>query len=224
MSNFGRAVKALNDVDVARESWRPVPGYEGLYEVSDFGRVSRLPSVIKTIRGERPTPGRYLKTGPNSDGYPKVCLSRENKKTTLFVHRLVLLAFVGKCKEGEVVCHLDGNPANCHIDNLRWGSQSSNVVDSVNHGTHVETRKTHCPQGHELRGKNIDPGQMSKYGKRRCLACSRAHGFIRGRKSIKPLFKQISEAYYQAIQDGRKAHIRRDILAAANYSEKSGKK
>lgn len=52
------------------------------------------------------------------------------------VHQLVLEAFVSLCPDGMEACHNDGNPENNNLSNLRWGTRSSNVIDSVQHGTH----------------------------------------------------------------------------------------
>lgn len=202
------------------EQWRDVPDYEGLYQVSDHGNVRRLPTIVETTRGPRPVPGRTLKVSPNSDGYPKVSLSKNNRQKTVFVHSLVLSAFVRGRLNGEVACHNDGDPGNNYVGNLRWDVVSENVLDEVRHNTHVEARKTHCPQGHPLAGENIDPGQFRRYGKRRCLACARAHGFIRGRKPYKVLFPKIADSYYSAIVERRRAHIDAlALLAAANHAE-----
>ena len=202
------------------EEWRDIPNYEGLYQASNVGNIRRLPATISTVRGPRPVPGRNMRTSPNKDGYPKVCLSKNGKRRTFYVHNLVLSAFVRPRANGEVACHNDGNPGNNQVGNLRWDKQSENVLDEVRHGTHAESRKTHCPQGHELDGENIDPGQYERYGKRRCLACMRAHGFIRGREQYKALFPKIAEIYYIAICNGHKARIdAHALLAAANEAE-----
>ena len=203
-----------------QEEWRDVPGYVGLYQVSSLGNVRRIPTTISTVRGPRPVGGREMRASPNKDGYPKVCLSQNGKRRTFYVHSLVLSAFVRPRAKGEVACHNDGEPGNNQVGNLRWDKPAENVLDEVRHGTHVESRKTHCPQGHELVGENIDPGQYRRYGKRRCLACMRAHGFIRRREQYKILFPKISEIYYNAICNGHKAHVDAlALLAAANHAE-----
>lgn len=209
-----------HDTSLENEQWRDIPNYEGLYQVSNHGNVRRLPTVVETTRGLRPTPGKILKATPNSNGYPKVSLSKNNQQKEAFVHSLVLSSFVRARANEEVACHNDGDPGNNHVENLRWDTVSGNVRDEVRHKTHVESRKTHCPKGHALAGENLDPGQLRRYGKRRCLACSRAHGFIRGRKPYKVLFTKIADAYYSAILDGRKAQIDAvSLLAAAKLAE-----
>lgn len=206
----------------AGETWNPVVGYEGLYEVSDHGRVKRIPAIIETARGPRPTPGRILKLGEHKDGYKKVDLSKSNSTRTWNVHRLVAVAFLGPCPDDLVVCHVNGNPSDNRPSNLRYGTVSENVRDEVRHGTHIETRKTACPQGHPLEGPNLQPSQWKTYGKRSCLACSRAWGYIHGRDALKPFFSQISDIYHSAILAGQRVDTSAlALLSAASYAERN---
>lgn len=72
-----------------REEWRPILGYEGLYEVSSLGRV-------KSLNYNREKRQEILKQASDIDGYCLVSLSKNNKHKTAKVHRLVLQAFIGK--------------------------------------------------------------------------------------------------------------------------------
>lgn len=160
-------------VNATHEEWRPVVGYEGCYEVSDRGRVKSLTRLVPSKAGStRTSPGRLLATPPTKGGggYPRVSLG--SNTNTRFVHLLVLEAFVGPRPEGMEGCHNDGNPANNRLDNLRWDTHSSNISDAVQHGTHTNASKTHCPQGHPKTPENtyIAP----KRGERQCRICRRA--------------------------------------------------
>lgn len=146
---------------IVSEQWLPVVGYEGLYEVSDHGRVRSLD------RGSRK--GRVLSLRVTGSGHKTVALYLLGKPTGKNVHRLVLIAFVGPCPQGMEACHNDGNPANNHLSNLRWDTHKSNMEDKVKHGTHHETNKTHCKRGHELLKVNLVPSNKN----RSCLSCSR---------------------------------------------------
>lgn len=101
------------------ERWKPVKGYEGLYEVSDHGRVRSLNFHRKTGRVKVLAINRCRK-------YPYVCLW-PNKKTCS-VHVLVLEAFVGQRPAGLVCDHIDGRKSNNRLDNLRWTTQRVNVT------------------------------------------------------------------------------------------------
>lgn len=111
------------------EEWRSVVGYEGLYEVSDLGRV-------RTIRRKR---GReFLMPQYTARGYFRVNLTdSQRKESTQRIHRLVLLAFVGVCPEGHECSHLDGNRTNNRLSNLAWEPMLKNQRRKIEHGTQV---------------------------------------------------------------------------------------
>lgn len=123
------------------ENWRPLPGREDFYEVSDLGRVRH--KTDGRIVGESPGPGQVA-----------VHLYRGGKHVRALLGRLVLQTFVGPCPEGMECCHNDGDFENNRLSNLRWGTKSENTLDSVKHGTHNNARKTRCPQGHEYTEEN----------------------------------------------------------------------
>lgn len=85
------------------EEWKPVKGYEGLYEVSNIGRVRSLKRAA--------TSGIVLKQ-TMKHGYMHVCLSKENKPSTKRVHRLVAEAFIANPMDKPVVNHIDGDKTN----------------------------------------------------------------------------------------------------------------
>lgn len=152
------------------ERWRPVVGYEGLYEVSDLGRVRSLDYV--DARG-RLWQGGPRKSHPNvRSGHPQIHLGRHGRRRMAYVHRLVLLAFVGPCPPGMEACHNDGNPTNNTLANLRWATRADNNLDRVRHGTHNNTRKTHCPQGHPYSPENTYVNlARGNNGFRMCRTC-----------------------------------------------------
>ena len=119
------------------EHWLPVPGWEGLYEVSDLGRVRSLPRQTMTgIRG-----GRILKAalGGHPDiqpGYPVVGLCRNGRQSHRPVHRLVLEAFVGPRPDGMECLHGPGGTFdNRWPENIRWGTRLENKADELRDGT-----------------------------------------------------------------------------------------
>lgn len=157
------------------EAWRPVVGYEGLYEVSDHGRVRSIPRVDS--RGRRIRGGILALTRAPS-GHVGVKLSRGGVYERGKVHRMVLTAFIGPAPEGHEALHGDGDPANNRLENLRWGTRSENIRDSVRHGTHFWAKKTHCPQGHPYSPTNT---HMTSDGRRMCKECGRTQ--LRNRRS-----------------------------------------
>lgn len=115
--------------DLPGELWKPVVGYEGLYEVSNMGRVA-------TLRR-----GRVLMTQSYAGStvrYHCVTLRRNNKARAHYTHHLVLHAFVGAQPEGTWCAHNDGNSLNNHVGNLRWDTPQNNHADKRRHGTLVD--------------------------------------------------------------------------------------
>lgn len=148
------------------EEWRSVIGYEGFYEVSNFGRVRR----IKPARGA--VPGRILKpTIRKRYGYHMVNLYKNNVSTVFLVHRLVLEAFVGPAPPNTEGCHFDGDGSNNDLDNLRWASSSENNYDMVRMGRSVQANRQHCPRFHPLRDPNLYWVGPNK-NRRSCKVCA----------------------------------------------------
>ena len=123
--------------------WKPIPGYETAYEISEFGQISSLERVVTYTRRdgrrvERHYPAKMLKPALNTRGYEIVTLcDTNNVHHTYAVHRLVLETFSGPKKPGQECRHLDGNIRNNSIDNLRWGTAAENMADKIAHGTWV---------------------------------------------------------------------------------------
>lgn len=109
------------------ENWLPVVGYEGIYEVSDLGRVRSVDRI--DARGWR-RKGRVLRQHFNHD-YLKVSLCGKSWQ----VHRLVIEAFRGAPGPGEECCHNNGDGRDNRLANLRWGTKQDNMRDRSLHGT-----------------------------------------------------------------------------------------
>jgi hypothetical protein len=149
------------------EIWKAIPGFEGLYEASSEGRVRSL----DRRSGGRLLRGRILRQSVSNGGYRVLQLCRGGERTTMRAHHLVAITFLGPPEAGFEVCHNDGNPGNNDLGNLRWGSRSDNARDTVRHGKHRNTAKTHCPKGHAYDESNT---LTSSRGWRYCRSCHRA--------------------------------------------------
>lgn len=122
--------------DAGAVRWLPVVGYEGSYEVSESGEVRSVERTV--VRGNgtvQEVAEKVLTKHPDRRGYHLVSLTRNHKAVHRRVHRLVLEAFVGPCPEGHEGLHGDGDMHNNHRSNLRWGTRTENVHDSMRHGT-----------------------------------------------------------------------------------------
>lgn len=180
------------------EAWKPVPGYEGIYEVSDHGRVRSVDHVGRYRNGTRLNRGRVLRPDAKKYGHQYVNLSRDRRKVKAYVHRLVLTAFIGPAPVGTEGCHNDGDASNNRLDNLRWDTHSENNRDQVKHGTHPWASKKVCPLGHELVAPNLIRSVAAK-GYRGCLACSR--GRSKAKHYREPFTKEMADRYYAQIME-----------------------
>jgi hypothetical protein len=115
----------------AGEEWRPVPGYEGLYEVSDHGNVRSLPRMTRTgVHG-----GQVLKPQPDGHGYWHLQLSRDNQQKTFKVYALVAAAFIGPRPPGYDVRHGPAGKGDDSLANLCYGTRAQNEQDKKRDGT-----------------------------------------------------------------------------------------
>jgi len=124
------------------EVWKDIPGYEGIYQASNTGKIKSLPRMCGKFHKE---PGRIL-IASEQNGYPRVALCKDGKGKNFKVHKLVALTFLGPRPEGQEVMHLDGNKKNPELPNLRYGSRKCNAAFKIDHGTYGKNRKLNMYQ------------------------------------------------------------------------------
>lgn len=139
------------------ERWLPVVGYEGVYLVSNKGRVVNSRGHFRSLQRRK-------------DGHLEVSLSGRGKVKMAAVHRLVAEAFIGP-PTGPSTRHLNGIPDDNRVENLAWGTQGDNLRDDVRNGVHHNANKTHCPQGHPYSTENT---YIHPKGRRVCRICREA--------------------------------------------------
>lgn len=113
------------------EEWKSVAGYEGIYEVSNWGRVR----TSLNINFGHYKPGKVFNLHLGKNGYFMVGLWRDKKRVPTTVHSLVLETFVSPRPTGMVCRHLDGDRTNNAVNNLQWGTYEENSADRKGHGT-----------------------------------------------------------------------------------------
>jgi hypothetical protein len=170
-----------------QEQWRPIPGYEGHYEISDLGQVRSIDRLVDRGNRRMRLKGRILKPEQRCpDGgriYYVVKLSKDGIVSKWYVHILVLTIFRGECPEGQEGCHNNGISTDNRLENLRWDTHIANVHDAIEHGTFRSIRsyngdKTHCHRGHPFDEINT---KIRPEG-RACRECARINERARYRR------------------------------------------
>lgn len=126
------------------EVWRAVAGYEGFYEVSDLGRVKSLERFITNNGRTNHKKERLLSTTrPKAKSYCSVALCKDGEITVVPVHRLVATAFIPNPDNKPVVDHIDTDPSNNRVDNLRWVTVRENTMNPLTRKHNSESKKGH---------------------------------------------------------------------------------
>lgn len=148
-------------------NWKPVKGYEGLYEVSDTGLIKALYKRVDTGKCHREWVEHILHTAEDSFGYLRTSLAKNGVNRTVKVHRIVAETFIPNPNNLPQVNHIDGNKQNNRVGNLEWCTQSQNMKHACQMGLKslkgeknpahklikgdVEfIRKNYTPRHHEL--------------------------------------------------------------------------
>ena len=125
------------NVTTQQEEWRDIPGYEGIYQVSNLGRMKSMDRIDPLGRHRRerlkvPTPSQF--------GYllVTVCKNAEAKRCSL--HSLVMLAFVGERPHGYDINHINGDKTDNSVANLEYCSTSHNIAHSYANGFQVSIK------------------------------------------------------------------------------------
>lgn len=108
-----------------KEIWKSIPGWEGLYVVSNLARVKRLPYTKG--KGKHVYSETILKPYKNNSGYYMVALFTNNKRKNMLLHRAVAMAFIPNPNNLPFVNHKDSNRLNCIVENLEWCNRSYNT-------------------------------------------------------------------------------------------------
>lgn len=121
------------------EIWKPIVGYENLYEISSAGRIRRKD-------------GRILKPWRTRNGYIHATLCNGKSKKQVLMHRLVASAFLEKPTGKDVVNHKNCNPSDNRAENLEWVSQSENVKYAYDLGRadNAARKKIRCVETGEV--------------------------------------------------------------------------
>lgn len=190
------------------EVWKPIRGFEGVYEVSNTGKVRSLDRVITSKTGWNAfKKGVDLKPLDNGHGYKTVTLWKNGRMTQRYIHRLVAQEFIGPSpSELHQVAHWDGVRGNNRVENLRWSTSMENAQDKKRHGTSgIGLYKEECKRGHRMTSENLV--QYGGTGQGSCRACILMHNYLSCRGEVAESERQsVSDDYYNQICSGGKVH------------------
>ena len=152
------------------EFWRDIEGYEGLYQVSNYGRVKSLGRVVAWKNTTRTIKEKILRQQcSNNRLYVRLC---DNEQNWFEVHRLVATAFIPNPRGYDVVHHIDHNPRNNRVENLIW------MDGSEHHAMHNVEDKSKTVYQYTMDGELVKVWDSSNEGGRNgfnqarvCLCC-----------------------------------------------------
>lgn len=131
------------------EVWADVPGYGNHFQASSMGRIKSKARCVIRKHSKGSIQKFYYKekilkpTSSDKYGHLRVHIGYNKIKVNVFVHRLVLMAFVGECPTGMECCHLNGDAKDNRIENLRWDTHYQNNQDRKRHGKYASKDSHH---------------------------------------------------------------------------------
>lgn len=176
------------------EIWRDIEGYEGIYQVSNIGRVKSLNRAIHTKDGRCYIKHESLLNGSvDEDGYIRVGLTKDRKTKEIFIHRLVALTFIPNPENKPQVNHKDGIKHHNMLSNLEWATDKENVIHAIKNGLLVP-----------------DHDQLVAMNKLSCAKCSKPVKCIEtgeifpSQLEASRVFGMASETIRESIRTGKK--------------------
>jgi hypothetical protein len=163
-----KIIKNIPTADAVEVVRKAVKGYEGYYEVDQFGRVYSIDRVVSVEDNGRqyrkPIGGKQMKQGMHSKGYKIVSLTKDGKTKTVFVHRIVAEAFISNENKLPMVNHKDEDKTNNFVDNLEWCTAKYNR--SYGKATEKHAKKIRGRKHTEEHNQKISEGVKRSHGER----------------------------------------------------------
>ena len=132
------------------EKWKDIPGYEGLYQASNLGK----------IRNEKT---RNILSGGIKRGYKEVILIKDNKRKYKLVHRLIALTYIPNNSNKPQVNHKDGNKLNNNVDNLEWCTRSENMKHAYRTGLETPLYAKNNPRAKKIKQYDLNNKLIKEY-------------------------------------------------------------
>lgn len=153
------------------EQWKDIQGYDGLFQISNLGNVKRKQKTYFCGNNTKRVLEERLIIGEQVKGYRRVALWNNKKYKRVFVHRLVAQAFIPNPDDKPEIDHVDGNPLNNKVDNLRWCNHTENLNNPI-----TLKRKSIAAKGNHMTGRFGALHHNSK--KVKCIETNSVYGGI----------------------------------------------
>lgn len=125
-----------------KEIWKDIKGYEGRYQINQFGKARSLTIEVNSGYGsKRNVIGKILKEGLAGNGYYTVSLRNNNKSRTFTIHSLVANHFIDNPNKYRTVDHIDGGRTNNYYKNLEWVTHKENTRRAIVSGAFNPKRR-----------------------------------------------------------------------------------
>lgn len=122
--------KRFDTATISNEIWKPIRGYEDLYEISSLGRIKSKERIVHATNRTMIYQEKILKPFKVGKGYLSICLVRDNKKK-FFIHRLVAESFIDNPNNYTDIDHINTIKTDNRVNNLRWVSKSMNMKNPI---------------------------------------------------------------------------------------------
>ena len=172
--------------DLKTEIWKPIKGFEGLYEVSSLGNVRSVDRYVMCGKQYCLLKGKPKKPYPNSKGYLMVGLYKNSQRTHYLIHRLVAEAFIPNPNNLPCIDHINTIKTDNRVENLRWCSYKENMNNPLTR-EHINIK---------IRSKEVQEKRLATVRKKQSYRCEIPVYYI-DEDGSKRSFKSMSEAQRQ---------------------------
>lgn len=135
---------------MSKEIFKPILGYEGLYQVSNLGIVKAIKKTVYNGKGYWIRKETILKYSFNTFGYKQVVLCKNGKCKTYRIHRLIALAFIPNPENKPQVNHINGIKTDNRVENLEWNTNSENKKHAIKIGLTIPKKGAQCYQAKKI--------------------------------------------------------------------------
>ncbi|WBC28429.1 HNH endonuclease [Rhodobacteraceae phage LS06-2018-MD05] len=165
------------------EIWKDIKGYEGLYQISNLGRVKSLKRIVFKCNITKKLKSKILSESVNRLGYPAVILSKKAMHVNKKIHRLVAIAFIPNPENKPCINHINGIKTDYRIENLEWCTHKENSQ----HAFRTGLNKMPSGKDHFMYNKigNLHHNYGKTFNNKPILQYSKDMNFIKEYSSLK---------------------------------------